>query len=211
MAYSKEGLLGDFSGQLGHFIVYKVHDKTVIRSRPVSRRGPVSPALKAAQTDFGQVMNVLRRVKTFVRLGFYDVAQGRSAFHQALSENLLRYRASAATESLDWLLLSRGGRANALDVVCSLGEKQVEVAWGEPQGGKPWEAHDQVMLLAVNTTTLAMAWELSAGRRADGTAKVWLPPATADEQVRVYISFRSALPTPGGKDPFNMSDSLVAI
>ncbi len=209
MANSKEGLLGDFSGQLSHFVVYKMYGKTIMRSRPQGRRGPASPALKSAQTDFGQVMNVLRRVKGFVRLGFYDVAQGRSAFHQALSENLLRYYARGAGQDMDWLLLSRGGRANAHDLTCSFGPKEIEVSWGEPQEGKPWAATDQAMLLAINTTTLVMDWELSAGKRAQGTGKVWLPPATANEQVRVYISFRCALPTPGGKDPFNMSDSLV--
>jgi hypothetical protein len=209
MAYTNEGILGDFSGKLSHFIVYKAYGKTIIRSRPAGRSGKPSPKLKAAQTVFARVMEVMRPMKWFVRAGFYDVAQGRSAFHQALSENLLRYRAAENPADLRWLLLSRGTRAGAQDVACSIGEKYVEISWGAPEEGKPWADDDQAMVVATNNTTMLMAGSLSAGRRSQGHARVRRPPTEAGEEVRVYLAFRCALPTPGGKDIENVSESVV--
>ena len=209
MGYSKDGILGDFRGRVGNLVMYQMHGKTVVRIRPAGRSGKPSPALKAAQGDFARVMGVMRKMKWFVRTGFYFVAEGRSPFHQALSENLLRYRAAEEKDDLKWLLLSRGTRAGALDAACSIGDEYVDISWGAPEEGKPWADDDQAMVVATNNTTLLMAGSLSAGPRSNGHARVRRPPTGAGEEVRVFLAFRCALPTPGGKDIENVSESVV--
>ena len=210
MAYTSKGFLGEFKGSIRNMIIYKVGDKTLIRSRPTGRKGPASPKLKAAQTKFGQVTSIVKSVKPFIEAGFRDVAGGRYVFQRALSENLARYDQSAAPETLDWLTMSLGERAGARDLSLSIDGHTGHVSWGEPEEGKPASATDQVLLLALNTTTLDAINPSPFAHRKDGQASIKLPPAEEGETLRVYVAFRDLEGTMLGTNPRNISASQWA-
>ncbi len=209
MAYTKEGFLGPFKGRIAKVVFYEMYGKMVARSLPSVKRKPAKGALKASQNDFARVMKIMQKVKPFVRLGFKDMAEGRSAFHTALSENLKRYRLAENQEDLKWLCLSKGERAGALDLTVNTEGKVATVTWGEPEPRRPFAPNDQVMLQAINPATLDTNYNLQAATRIAGTATLTLPPTKEGEHMLVFISFMNATGNTDKKNLKNISDSQL--
>lgn len=209
MAYTEEGFLGDFHGRLGNLVVYKLKGKTVIRTLPSKKRGPAKGRLKASQSRFSQIMNVLKGIQSYVKTGFYDVSDGAYVFQRALAANIECYMASEDPADYHWLLLSKGERAGAQDLALEMGEGQATVRWGEPEAGKPFDPTDRVMLLALNTTTLESTENTNAAIRNQGQAGIALPPAKAGEKVLVSISFMDLAGSLLTCDPKNISTSQL--
>lgn len=209
MAYTKEGFLGNFSGKLSNTVAYELYGKTVIRSRPSGKRRPAQGALKQAQSDFSRVMKIMQAARSVVRVGFREVAEGRSAFNAAMSVNLLNYRNATNPEDLRWLVVSQGDRAGAQDVAMKIVGNKVTITWGEAEAGKPYDRNDQVMLMAINNTTLVETDIVQAARRSDQTAELPLPPVKAGENILVFIAFHNPLEAAAQKSPKNVSDSRL--
>jgi hypothetical protein len=207
MAYSKEGLLGDFSGRIGNMVVYKLKGKTVIRSMPVAKRAPARGRQKETQEGFSRVMEVMGALKAFVRAGFHDFAGGAYVFQRALSENLRRYHDAGAPEGLDWLLPAAGDRAGAQALALEMNDTAAAIRWGEPEPGKPSGPNDSVLLLALNTTTLEHSQLLNAAQRRQGLATIQLPPAAAGEAIRFYLAFVHLEGRVAGPDIKNTSEA----
>lgn len=206
MAYAKLGLLGEFKGRLGNTVIYEVYGKTRIRLKPSVKPPPATGAKKQAQEDFKRVMGIMQATKAFVRIGFFDEAEGRSAFHEGLSHNLKRLRESEDKNEANWLQLSTGKRASALEVSMEIEGKQCTIRWGQPEADKPWSDQDTVMLLALNTASLAATMATKA-QRGNHQAAIQLPPAGSGEEVLVFVAFRKQYPTK--KQLINMSVSQV--
>ncbi|MEE4177571.1 MAG: DUF6266 family protein [Bacteroides sp.] len=209
MAFTQEGLLGKFSGKLGNLVIYQMNGKIVMRAKPGKRTKPAGGRQKETQTNFARVMGILQPLKSFVKMGFNDLAGGTYVFHKAISENLKRYYDAPDPNDLRWLLLSKGERAGALDLVLEMGEGQATVRWGAHEAGKPFDEDDRVMLLAINTTSLEFTENPSAGKRSQGQASIALPPVKPGEQVLVFISFMDVAGRLLGCDPKNISDSQL--
>ena len=207
MAFTKEGFLGNFKGQLGNTVVYEMYGKTVIRSKPAYKRRPAKGALKQAQSDFSRVMKIMQATRSVIRLGFRDVAEGRSAFHTAMSANLVNYRNSETPEDLRWLVVSQGDRAGALDVAMEVQDNKATITWGDPEPGKPYSVNDQVMLMAINDKTLQTTDKVQAAKRSEKTAEIVLPPVKEGESLLVFITFHNPLEAAAKKSPKNMSVS----
>lgn len=210
MAYTRKGFLGEFQGSIRNMVIYQLNGKTVIRSKPSGRSGPDSEKMKAVKSKFSRVMNVVKAVKPFIEEGFRDVSGGRYVFQRALSENLARYDASATPETLDWLALSIGERAGAQEVSLTIDGKTGHVSWGSPEEGKPASPDDQVLLLAINTTTLDTTGLVQKAKRKDRQVKIKLPPVKEGETLRVYVAFRDLEGTIVGYSLNNISGSQTA-
>jgi hypothetical protein len=207
MAFSQEGLLGDFSGRIGNLVVYKLKGKTVIRSMPAVKRGPARGRLKQTQDGFSRVMTVVRGLKAFVKVGFHDFAGGDYVFQRALSENLKRYHSAGSPAGLDWLLLSAGERAGTQQLSLEVNGISATIKWGEPEPDKPWSENDTVMVLALNTSNLQSTQKSSTARRSQGKATLSLPPAKEGERIRVFVAFMHLEGRMTGLSPKNISDS----
>jgi hypothetical protein len=207
MAYTKDGLFGNFSGSLSNLIVYQVHGQTRVRTMPKTKQPAAAGAKKQAQQNFTLVMKIMQAAKPFIKKGFQDVSDGRSAFHTALSVNLNALRASENPESLNWLKLSQGKRAGAKDLSMSVQDNKAIVVWGEPEPAKPFKESDQVMLLALNTTTLDVNTVLEAGRRMHKQAGIKLPDCLPGQKVLLFLAFYDLIPAK--KDAKNISESQL--
>ncbi|MDX9941452.1 MAG: DUF6266 family protein [Bacteroidales bacterium] len=209
MAYSQEGVLGNFKGRLGNLVVYQMNGKTVMRRMPVRQGGVVSPHLKKAQGDFSKVMAVMQAVKPFVRRGFDDAAEGRFVFQRALSENLKRFREAGSPEHLDWLVLSLGERAGAKDLSVAVTGNEATISWGEAEEGKPSAQGDNVLLMALNAQTLEETIRQAAAIRGKGQASLKLPKSQAGQQLLLFIAFYDLAGAIVRKDLKNISTSQM--
>jgi hypothetical protein len=209
MASTKEGPLGNFSGKIGNVVAYEMFGKTVMRGRPSGKRRPAQGALKQAQSDFSRVMKVMQAARSAVRVGFNPQALGRSAFHAAMSVNLVNYRNSASPGDLHWLVISQGERAWAKDVGLTIEGNKAVVTWGDPEPGKPYNTGDQVMLLALNDSNLDSSVNLQAAQRKEKRAELQLPPAKEGENILVFMAFHNPIEASSLKSLENVSNSML--
>jgi hypothetical protein len=207
MAYAKQGLVGEFKGRLGNTVLYEVYGQTRIRLKPVGKPAPAKGAKKQAQDDFKLVMRLMQATKAMVRIGFYDQAEGRSAFHEGLSANLRRFRETENQDLQAWLQLSSGSRAGAQDLAVQRDGNKAIVTWGAPEQGKESAEDDSVLLLALSTANFDSNWTLGGFRRSQHQAEILLPPIKEGTDFLVFVAFRKQLPLK--KDPGNISNSQV--
>jgi hypothetical protein len=205
-----DGLPGGLKGAIGNVVVYQFMGKTVVRSMPTKKRAPAKGAQRKTQDDFAQMMKIMQAVKDFVKAGFHDAAEGRTAFQTALSVNIRSRSQWQQPGNLHWLVLSQGERAGASSLKVQCKQNQAAITWDTAAAGGISSADDSVMLLALNSTTLACTYNLAASTRKKGEAKLELPAAVAGEEILVFIAFRS---TSGGekKNIKNISDSQMAV
>ena len=209
MAFTEEGMLGKLAGSLGDLVIYQMNGKIVVRAKPGKRTKPATGRQKETQENFARVMNILRPLKPYVKVGFNDLADGRFVFHKANSVNLKRFYDASNPDDLRWLMLSKGDRAGATGLVLEVEGEQATVSWGDPEPGKPSAKDDRVMLLALNTTTLESTDSTNAGKRSNGRASLSLPPAKAGEEILVFITFMDVAGSIVKRDPENISDSVL--
>jgi hypothetical protein len=209
MAITRQ-LQADITGTIGKVVVYPFMGKTVVRSMPAKKQAPATGAQKKVQDDFARVMKIMQAVKEFVKVGFRDVAEGRTAFQEALSVNLKRHRQSDDPRSLHWLVVSRGERAGAVGLKVRCEGSRAVISWDAVPAGAFSSLDDVVMLLALNTVTLACSYTLEASSRCTGEASLDLPAALPQEQLLVFITFRSKYPG-GKKRERNVAESQVVI
>ncbi|MBE0650706.1 MAG: hypothetical protein IH595_07670, partial [Bacteroidales bacterium] len=139
MARSDASILGDFTGRIGNVIVYKLNGKTVMRIRPAGGKKKPSPKQKQNRDDFTHVMKYMRSLKWIINTGFYDVTNGRFAFHSAFSANLKAYKTAGKPGGLEWLKLSEGTRTGAENLqIEALDNERFKVIWGNPNDKDGW-------------------------------------------------------------------------
>lgn len=208
MAYSKQGLIGSFSGQLGTVVVYEAFGKTIMRHKPRKRIKKVEGAQKRSQDEFARVMRLMQACRPFVKMGFSQL--GGIAFHKAMSVNLNRYRQAENKDVLDWLLLSQGIRAGAENVAWRRhNQGKLLVSWGKALDGGSWRPDDQVMLMAINQQNLQTCF--AQANRSQGQALLDAPPADHDQQLIVFLAFYYPLSELAGEMvPSGVSDSQIA-
>ena len=192
MAILEDGLMNNFIGRYGNAVVYKLNGKTVMRTLSSVKPGKAQGIQKQYRQDFGRVMKYMQAVKTFISKGFYHVAEGRSAFHTALSVNLMRYREAGMPVTPEWLLLSDGTLAGTTEL--SL-EKQedgtVILHWGEPETGKINAGDDVAEVIALNNRTLRSKRETLPVKRSDGQIIMQMPEVQTGDEVHFFITFRN--------------------
>jgi hypothetical protein len=208
MAFTQEGLFGKFSGRIGNLVVFQRNGQTVVRSRTTKKIPAATGAKKQAQQNFARVMKLMQVLKPFITKGFGDVAGDRSAFHTALSVNLQRLREAPEPATLNWLLTSSGSRAGARQINLEVSDQIAAISWGEPTPAKPFADHDQVMIVAINSTTLEVTTPATLIARSQKQASLSLPPASTGEQVYLFISFYD--PFAIQKNTKNVSEGEIA-
>jgi hypothetical protein len=191
MASSTEGFPAGFKGRVGKVVVYQLMGKTVMRSLPANKPAPAQGAKKKNQNDFAHMMKIMQAIKPFIRLGFHDAAEGRTAFHTALSENIKLRQVSDQPENLQWLMVSKGERSGATGLDAQQKDDQVMVSWDVDAEANISSGNDMVMLLALNTTTLECSCNLDAGKRSMGQAFLPVPPALPGQKILLFITFRN--------------------
>lgn len=207
MAISNDPLFNRLQGKIGNIVIYQMYGKTVLRAKPSVKRKPAKGLLKESQNNFKFVMQTMKSARLFVVHGFREVAIGRSAFHTALSVNLLRYRQTEDKSYHKWLQLSAGNRAGTIQSSVQLTEdRKLKIQWDAPEANKPFSNNDRMMFFAICNTQPITICELYTARRDQYQAMVGLPLESQGLEFECFISFRSELPT-SNLDPELISDS----
>jgi hypothetical protein len=207
MAISNDPLFSRLQGKIGNLVIYQMYGKTVLRTKPSVKRKPAKGRLKESQNNFKFVMQTMKLARPFVIHGFREVANGRSAFHTALSANLIKYRLTDDKSYHKWLHLSEGNRAGTIDSSLQLTEdRKLMINWEAPEPNKPFSNNDRLMFFAICNTQPIIICELYTARRDQHLALIEMPINSKGLEFECFISFRSELPT-SQLEPDLISDS----
>lgn len=193
MPFKESGLLGPYSGRIGDLVIYQRKGQTIVRTRSTRKQKPQSPKQQQASERFSLVMHWMKAIKPFINIGFRDAAsEGRSAYNQAMSENLNRLHAAPNPNELQWLLPSYGTRASALEIAMQQQGETASITWGSPTPLATYNDDDVAIVMAVNTTTLSTNGLATSTRRGQHHTSITLPRAESGEKILVYIFFYDA-------------------
>ena len=98
MGIINHGILGGFSGKVGPIVGFRWKSNYYIRSRAAKVSNPRTPKQQAQRGKFSTVFSFLKTIKPFIRLGYKEFSQEKSAFNSAMSYMLKKAVNSNGTE-----------------------------------------------------------------------------------------------------------------
>lgn len=189
MAIFKDGA---WHGVTGGVSMYKRKGKSVSRTLPKGEK-KISPAFAVAQQHFAYVLNLVRKMKDAVDLGFKDYDQMRVPYNVAISLNLRKYkiaRQQEKTNNLAWFEVSNGDLSNALTVSSAINpEGFFDLSW---EGFEDWKLHhdnDYLIAVVYNKTQDTGDIHLTSVTRKDLSAKIPWNDYKSGDVLELYVFF----------------------
>src|SRR5690554_6857209 len=133
MGTLKEGVFGGFSGRVGKVVGASWRDIYYIRSLPSKVNDPKTEKQIKQRSRFSVVMEFMKTITPFIRIGFQSHASGRlTAFNSAMSYNMKNaVQVASQGVELDYpnVLVSRGDLDAATGIQAEVSEGELRVSW----------------------------------------------------------------------------------
>jgi hypothetical protein len=196
MAKLRSGILGGISGTVGNVVGGRWRGIDYIRSKPSSVRNPNTEAQRNQRMRFRLVIQLLKKIRPLVNIGFGGYSQNQTPMNQAMSLNI---RDAVTGEYPDLsidpekLVFSAGELANADNTGMDATEPgQVTVSWSYSTGTGQASPDDGALLLLYNIDRDAVQYSIHGSAREDEEAVLQIPESWQGEQIAGYLAFRSA-------------------
>ncbi|OJV90986.1 MAG: hypothetical protein BGO34_22130 [Bacteroidia bacterium 44-10] len=194
MGTIKQGILGGFSGKVGTVVGGTWKGIHYMRSLPSSVRNPRTPGQVKQRTKFSIMIEFLKPLTPFLRIGFKTYADRKTAFNAAMS-----YNVNNAVEGeypdleLDFskILVSRGSLLPAENTIAIASEGNLNFTWNDNSGISSASAKDLAMPLIFNKDKGESVFSTEAGERSAGSATMNIPDSWMGDTVEIYLGFIS--------------------
>jgi hypothetical protein len=167
-----------------------------MRSKPTSVNNPRTPAQLAHRAKFSAVIQFLKPLTSFLRIGFKSQAIEMSGFNAAMSYNLKNaVEGTYPDYTVDFtaVKLTSGNLPGALNAgVTSTVSGEVAFTWDDNSSEDEALADDKAMLVVYNPAKGLCVPVIGGNTRASGTQVVTVPNLFAGDQVQCYLSFSNA-------------------
>jgi hypothetical protein len=196
MGSIKLGILGGFSGKVGTVIGSSWKGIDYMRARAASVSNPNSPAQLDQRTKFSKVMEFLKPLTSFLRIGFKNQAVKMSGFNAAMSYTLKNAISGAyPAYEIDYAkaLISEGTLPEALNPACvSTVAGEVRFTWEDNSTESGASADDKAVLVVYNPVKKRAVNVMGGNTRTSGSQIMTLPSNFSGDEVQCYISFQNA-------------------
>ena len=195
MGKINQGILGGFSGKVGTVVGSTWKSINYMRALAVNVHDAKSEKQLCQRGKFRTVVNFTKTITPFLRVGFQEHEEGRSAVNAATSYLMFHAVEGCADEAVldfDKVRVSQGSLTAAADASAEVAANKVTFSWTDNSGVGSAKADDVAMVLAYDKDKGEAVYDTQAGTRADGTAELTLPTAWAEDALAVYLSFCSA-------------------
>lgn len=196
MGSIKQGLLGGVSGKVGNIVGYRRKGKDLIRVQAASISDAKTPKQLKQRQKVATVMEFLKPILPYIRIGYKNYAQGRTTYNTATSFLLKRCLTEneKGEAEIDYrrVMVSIGFLLPATDATASYGEKGMTFGWTDNSGTGNAESTDTAMLLVHNKDKGTNVYSTNAALRSDCTATLSLPNDWEGDRLVSYLSFASA-------------------
>jgi hypothetical protein len=207
MGRISQGVLGGFSGKVGNVVGGSWKGIDYMRIKPASVANPRTQGQVDQRSKFSVVLNFLKPMSEFLRVGFKLYAKKMSQFNSAMSYNLNHAVTGTYPDfTIDYpnALVSHGqlnGAAGA--AVASANPAVVDFTWEDNSGPGRSKANttDKAMLLVYNASKGIAVYNLEGASRDTGAQSLDVPADFSGNEVQAFMAFIS-------EDGSQVSDSV---
>lgn len=196
MATITEGINGGFSGKIGTAIGSKWRGIDYMRSKPASVSNPKSQGQLDHRAKLATIVQLLKPLTPFLRIGFNSQAVRMSGFNAAVKYNYHHAISGIYPDFvLDYsrVLVSCGTLTGALNpAVSSTTSGQVDFTWENNSNGMAVRSNDRVLLVVYNPRLHVAVTVEGGNNRGSGRQSVTVPSAFIGDELQCYIAFENA-------------------
>ena len=194
MALYQKGILGSFSGKVGHVIGARWRGKNVMRSLPHKSRKPASQAQLEQRAKFALVSKFFNPIKAVLN-AYYGQEQGPlSRLNLAMSYHLKEAVVGTyPVYSLDFskLIFSKGALLGFEGLNLVLDNQELQFSWLDNSGRSNAEATDQMLLLLYNEQKNLLSFFDGVAVRSAASFTHSLATLAVGETLHVWVALRS--------------------
>lgn len=195
MGIINQGILGGFSGKVGSIVGFRWKSNYYIRARAAKVSNPRTPRQQEQRGKFATAFSFLKIIKPFIRIGYKEFTQDKSAFNAAMSYTLKRAVTGSGKDiTIDFnrTLVSMGTLMPIFEGTAMQKKDKMSFNWQNNSGTGNAEDTDIAMLLVYNKDKETALYNTEAALRSDTHAELPLPDDWQDNELVAYLSFRSA-------------------
>lgn len=205
MAKIGDNIMGAGQGKIGDVVIYSMHGKNFMRSKPSKYTDRKSEAQLAQRAKMQAVTGFMSPFRELIRKTYAGEAVGRAPYHAAKSEIMRKAVSGAYPDfSIDKLLvlLSKGPLPLPVEVSVALKDGGLLVEWSYSSEAEKRNSRDTLVVIAQNPDTGDCEYKFTGARRADKNYQWMLNiPVSQNQQPDLWIAFRNPEET-------EMSDSV---
>ncbi|WP_291552790.1 DUF6266 family protein, partial [Bacteroides sp.] len=194
MGIINQGILGGFSGKVGPIVGFHWKSNYYIRARAAKVSNPRTPKQQEQRGKFATAFSFLKAIKPFIRIGYKEFTQDKSAFNAAMSYTLKRAVTGSVKEiriDFDRALVSMGTLMPIFEGTATQNGNKMHFNWQDNSGMGNAEDTDIAMLLVYNKDKETAVYNTEAALRSDCHAWLQLPEEWQDDELIAYLSFCS--------------------
>ena len=195
MGIINQGILGGFSGKVGPIVGFRWKSNYYIRARAAKVSNPRTPKQQEQRGKFATAFSFLKAIKPFIRIGYKEFTQDKSAFNSAMSYTLKRAVTGSGKEikiDFDRALVSMGTLMPVFEGTATQDGNKMHFNWQDNSGTGNAEDTDIAMLLIYNKDKETAVYDTETALRSARHAELQLPSDWQDDELIAYLSFRSA-------------------
>lgn len=208
MGTLKQGILGGVSGKVGNVVGFHRKGKDIIRVQAATVSDARTPKQLKQRQKVAEAIAFLKPILPFIRIGYKNYAQERTAYNTATSYLMKRCISTneegVAVVDLQRVMVSIGFLNGAPNASASCETNKVVFGWEDNSGEGNAESTDIVMLLVYNKEKGTAVYNTHAGLRSASTASIPIPENWKKDSLATYLSFISA-------DEEEVSNSIINI
>ena len=194
MGIINQGILGGFSGKVGPIVGFRWKSNYYIRARAAKVSNPRTPKQQEQRGKFATAFSFLKAIKPFIRIGYKEFTQDKSAFNAAMSYTLKRAVTGSGKEiriDFDRALVSMGTLMPIFEGTATQNGNKMYFNWQDNSGMGNAEDTDIAMLLVYNKDKETAVYDTETALRSSQHAEIQLPSDWQDDELIVYLSFCS--------------------
>ena len=157
MGIINQGILGGFSGKVGPIVGFRWKSNYYIRARAAKVSNPRTPKQQEQRGKFATAFSFLKAIKPFIRIGYKELTQDKSAFNSAMSYTLKRAVTGSGKEiriDFDRVLVSMGTLMPIFEGTATQNGNKMYFNWQDNSGMGNAEDTDIAMLLVYNLSLI---------------------------------------------------------
>ena len=157
MGIINQGILGGFSGKVGPIVGFRWEIKLLYTRTGLSQKSAIRVHRKQQEQrgKFATAFSFLKAIKPFIRIGYKEFTQDKSAFNSAMSYTLKRAVTGSGKEikiDFDRALVSMGTLMPVFEGTATQNGNKMHFNWQDNSGMGNAEDADIAMLLVYNKT-----------------------------------------------------------
>ena len=195
MGIINQGILGGFSGKVGPIVGFRWKSNYYIRARAAKVSNPRTPKQQEQRGKFATAFSFLKTIKPFIRIGYKEFTEKKSAFNAAMSYMLKKAITGDGKDiriDFNRVLVSTGSLMPVFEGRTTVTKRKMTFDWKDNSGMGNAEQDDTAMLLAYNKDKETAIYDTEAALRRDGHAGLVLPDNWEGDELAAYLSFCSA-------------------